>query len=92
MLAMLPLWGLLIFQPFLILTFPAGLWVFFKSTQLTSMNALEAWTFYMVVIIAVMLSRRRIRFIMFYVLLCLALAVNVTGCYHAVNETLRYLQ
>lgn len=89
MLAMLPLGGLLFVKPLLILAFPSGLWAFFRHGQTPIVNALTAWVFYAALITGLMLARRRTWFILFYVVLCIALAANVSGCYRVVNENLQ---
>ena len=48
-----------------------------------------AWIFYAALIMALMLARRRAWFILFCIGLCIALAMNVTGCYRVVNENLQ---
>jgi hypothetical protein len=89
MLAMLPLGGLLFVKPFLILAFPSGLWAFFRQGHAFNASAVTAWIFYVALTTALMLARRRAWFILFYVVLCVALAMNVTGCYRIVNENLQ---
>jgi hypothetical protein len=89
MLAMLPLGGLLLVQPLVILMIPSGLWAFFNGSEVHSASALGSWIFYAAVVSTAMLSRRRMLFILFYVLLCVALAANVIGCYRVVGENLR---
>jgi hypothetical protein len=88
MLAMLPLGGLLFMRPLLILAFPSGLWVFFRQGQASNVGVLMAWVSYTALITALVLARRRAWFILFFIVLCTALAVNVTGCYRVVNENL----
>ncbi|HEV2209094.1 MAG TPA: hypothetical protein VG167_09995 [Verrucomicrobiae bacterium] len=92
MLASLPLAGLLLAQPLLIFAFPSGLPAFFTDTETYAGKAAIMWVFYAAVVAAALLARRRGWFILFYVVLCVALAVNVTGCYRIVNETLKGLK
>ena len=89
MLTMLPLGGLVLVQPLVLAAFPDGLWAMLEAGEGPVAGAITAWIIYAVLIAAVMLARRQRWFVLFYIVLCVLLAVNVTGCYKVVNENLQ---
>lgn len=86
--AMLPLGGLLLIQPSMILVMPSGLWALLKENDPNRVDAITGWVFYAAFVICLLLSRRRTWFILLYSILCIALVLNVVGCYKVVNSSL----
>lgn len=91
-LAMLPLGMYLPYVGLrLLYAFPSGLWCFSKY-EASSRDVALGWATYTALMTAVMLARKRWLFILFYVALCVMLAVNVPGCYKVVNTIGRDLK
>ncbi len=88
MLAMLPLGGLVLIRPSLILLIPYGLWALFTNGEAEVGSTALAWALYALVIAGVNRARRG-WFVCLYLLLWLMLAANVAGCYKVVDGYLR---
>jgi len=93
LLAMFPLWGLIMFGgPWLVLLFPAGLWLSSDDGKANPARLLVGWALYLAVMVLVMMARKRWLFVLFYVVLCAMLAINVVGCYRIVNANLEGIE
>ena len=81
LLALLPFAATPFVGPLIIIALPSGLWGVFTEKQPNSWNIVVGWVFYAVVVTVLMRAKRRPLFVCLYVILVLALILNVSGCY-----------
>jgi len=91
LLAMLPIGALVFLNPLIIYALPVGLWGSFTQKEPKSWNLIAGWAFYAAVVTVLLKAKRRPLFVCLYVVLVLALILNVSGCYKIVNAVGRDL-
>jgi len=81
LLAMLPIAVLPFMNPLIVISMPVGLWGFFTEKETKPWSLIAGWAFYAAVATVLMRAKRRPFFVCLYVVLVLALILNVAGCY-----------